>query len=269
MGLNARRIWPRTMKWIQQQVHVRCLTVSSPEMHLLYPSYGTLAQSYSGTRTWVNGHRLDRRSTLPGIHHEVVRSEIRIISPAVPVCPRYHCASIYETHSILVGSSSGSAVAVSANIVPLSFGTETDTSIIGPAMINGVVGIKPTVGLTSRSGVIPISEYMDTVGPFGRTLADAVHGLNAIVGADKRDIFTLQPFRHQEEDYTTFIKSKAVLKGARFGLPCKGCWDLVPPDQKMLASRLFTAITDAGGEIMHTDFPCAEERIPSDGNWDW
>ena len=174
-----------------------------------------------------------------------------------------------RTYSILDGSSSGPAVAVSANIVPLSFGTETDTSIIGPAMKNGVVGIKPTVGLTSRDGVIPISENMDTVGSFGRTVTDAVHGLNAIVGADERDRFTLPPSRHQEEDYTAFISSKTVLKGAKFGLPCKGCWDLVPPDQKKVASRVFTAITDAGGEIIHTDFPCAEERIPSDGKWDW
>ena len=72
------------------------------------------------------------------------------------------------------GSSSGSAVAVSTNIVPLSFGTETDTSIIGPASMNGIVGIKPTVGLTSMDGIIPISKNMDTVGPFGRTVADAV-----------------------------------------------------------------------------------------------
>ena len=69
-----------------------------------------------------------------------------------------------------VGSSRGSAVAVSANIVPLSLGTETDTSVIGPASINGIVGIKPTVGLTSRSGVIPISETFDTVGVLGRTV---------------------------------------------------------------------------------------------------
>lgn len=169
----------------------------------------------------------------------------------------------------LDGSSSGSAVAVSANVVPLSFGTETDSSIIGPAMANGVVGIKPTVGLTSRGGVIPISENMDTVGSFARTVADAVHGLNAIVGADEGDDFTLSLSRHQEEDYTTFISSMAVLKGAKFGLPCKGCWDLVPPDQQKVASKVFEAIKAAGGEIIQTEFPCAEERIPSDGNWNW
>ena len=158
---------------------------------------------------------------------------------------------------------------MSANIVPLSFGTETDTSIIGPAMTNGIVGIKPTVGLTSRRGVIPISENMDTVGSFGRTVGDAVLGLNAIVGPDQGDRFTLSPSRHQEDDYTISICSRTVLNGAKFGLPCKGCWDLVPPDQRKVASRVLAAITEAGGEIIHTEFPCAEERIPSDGNWDW
>src|SRR5207247_843377 len=99
------------------------------------------------------------------------------------------------------GSSSGSAAAVSANLVPLSIGTETDTSIIGPAGINGIVGIKPTVGLTSRVGVIPISENMDTVGPFGRTVADAVAGLDAMVAQDEEDPFTVTPGRNQEKSY--------------------------------------------------------------------
>lgn len=66
------------------------------------------------------------------------------------------------------------------NIVPLALGTETNTSIIGPASLNGSVGIKPTVGLTSRDGVIPISRNMDSDGTFGRTVADAPHGLNVI-----------------------------------------------------------------------------------------
>ncbi|SLM35695.1 Amidase signature domain [Lasallia pustulata] len=175
----------------------------------------------------------------------------------------------YDLSRSPYGSSSGSAAAVSANIVPLSFGTETDTSIIGPAMKNGVVGIKPTVGLTSRAGVIPISENMDTVGSFGRTVADAVHGLNAIVGTDERDPSTLSPLRHEEADYTTFISSKEVLKGAKFGLPWKRCWELVPTDQKEVAEKVFKAMTDAGAEIIRTDFPSAEERIPSDGCWNW
>src|SRR5215470_3840123 len=84
------------------------------------------------------------------------------------------------------GSSSGSAIAVAANLVTVSIGTETDGSIVCPAGINGVVGIKPTVGLTSRAGVIPISVTQDTVGPFGRTVADAAAVLSALVGVDAR-----------------------------------------------------------------------------------
>ena len=173
------------------------------------------------------------------------------------------------THNALVGSSSGSAVAVSTNIVPLSFGTETDTSIIGPASINGVVGFKPTVGFTSRNGVIPISENMDSVGPFGRTVADVVHGLNAIMGIDERDRFTQSSSRPPEVDFSKWLSTKESLNGAKFGLPDKRCWELVPEDRKAVASKVFEAIREAGGEVLTTDFPCAEERIPPDGSWDW
>ncbi|XP_050262736.1 probable amidase At4g34880 [Quercus robur] len=85
------------------------------------------------------------------------------------------------------GSSSGSAISVAANMVSVSLGTETDGSIICPADRNSVVGIKPTVGLTSRSGVIPISPRQDTIGPICRTVTDAVYVLDAIVGFDPRD----------------------------------------------------------------------------------
>nr|POF18711.1 putative amidase [Quercus suber] len=85
------------------------------------------------------------------------------------------------------GSSSGSAISVAANMVSVSLGTETDGSIICPADHNSVVGIKPTVGLTSRSGVIPISPRQDTIGPICRTVTDAVYVLDAIVGFDPQD----------------------------------------------------------------------------------
>ena len=167
------------------------------------------------------------------------------------------------------GSSSGSAVAVSANIVPLSFGTETDTSIIGPASMNGIVGIKPTVGLTSRAGVIPISKSMDTVGSFGRTVADAVHGLNAIFGVDQRDSMTCSSLRPERMDYSEYLTTKASLKGARFGLPNKRCWDLIAKDIKEAAVKVLEAIQEAGASVVEVDFPCAEDRIPADGRWDW
>ncbi|KAL9095093.1 MAG: hypothetical protein Q9165_002696 [Trypethelium subeluteriae] len=168
-----------------------------------------------------------------------------------------------------VGSSGGPAVAVSSNIVPLSFGTETDTSTIGPAQINGVVGIKPTVRLTSRTGVIPVSESLDTVGTFGRTVLDAVHGLNAIVGKDTEDQATQDSRIPHPCDYSSFGSSKKDLKGAKFGLPIKRCWDLVPEDQKQAVSKVLDAIKTAGAEIVTTEFPCAEERIQKDGTWNW
>lgn len=135
--------------------------------------------------------------------------------------------------------------------------------------MNGVVGIKPTVGLTSRSGVIPISENMDTIGSFGRTVADAVYGFNAIVGTDERDSSTCSPSQPQTVDYSKFLTTRASLKGAKFGLPNKRCWDQVPEDRKEVASKVFQAIRHAGGEVEPTEFPCAEEHIPPDGSWDW
>src|SRR5215207_4273422 len=89
------------------------------------------------------------------------------------------------------GSSSGSAVAVAASLVAVAVGTETDGSIVCPASVNSVVGIKPTLGLISRSGVIPIAHSQDTVGPFGRTVADAAALLGVLAGADPRDASTM------------------------------------------------------------------------------
>jgi len=153
--------------------------------------------------------------------------------------------------------------------VPISLGTETDTSIIGPANYNGVIGIKPTVGLTSRAGIIPISENLDTVGSFGRTVADAVHGLSAIVGPDEDDPMTLVSSRIYEKDYSKFLASGTALKGARFGLPWIRCWDSVAQAEKHVALQIFEAIENAGGKIIRTEFPCAGDRIAPDGSWDW
>ncbi|KAG9442596.1 hypothetical protein H6P81_018450 [Aristolochia fimbriata] len=88
------------------------------------------------------------------------------------------------------GSSTGSAVSVAANLVTVSLGTETYGSIITPSNVNGVVGIKPTLGLVSRAGVIPVTLRQDSIGPIGRTVSDAVHLLDAIVGYDPRDEIT-------------------------------------------------------------------------------
>src|SRR5204863_5747666 len=89
------------------------------------------------------------------------------------------------------GSSSGSGVAAAANLAAATLGTETDGSILCPSSITGIVGIKPTVGLTSRAGVIPIAHSQDTIGPMCRTVADAAAVLGAIAGIDARDSATL------------------------------------------------------------------------------
>jgi amidase len=115
------------------------------------------------------------------------------------------------------GSSSGSAVAVSANLTAIAIGTETDGSIVCPSQTNGIVGIKPTVGLISRSGVIPISSTQDTPGPMGRTVKDVAICLGALVGVDPADIKTLDSPGHSFRDYTLFLK-KDGLKGKRLGL---------------------------------------------------
>ncbi|KAK9129497.1 hypothetical protein Sjap_009984 [Stephania japonica] len=116
------------------------------------------------------------------------------------------------------GSSSGPAIAVAANMAVAALGSETDGSIICPASVNSVVGIKPSVGLTSRSGVVPISPRQDTIGPFGRTVADAVHVLDVIVGADPRDNATIAAAKFiPVNGYKLFLKLDG-LKGKRLGI---------------------------------------------------
>jgi amidase len=112
------------------------------------------------------------------------------------------------------GSSSGSAVAVSANLVPLAIGTETDGSIVCPSGINGIVGIKPTVGLWSRNGIVPISESQDTAGPMGKSVKDAALLLSALVGKDDDDKATL----NQPDDFGIYLNfDEFALSGSRIG----------------------------------------------------
>ncbi|KAK1274474.1 hypothetical protein QJS04_geneDACA009587 [Acorus gramineus] len=117
------------------------------------------------------------------------------------------------------GSSSGSSIAVAANMAAVSLGTETDGSILCPASANSVVGIKPTVGLTSRAGVIPISPRQDTIGPICRTVSDAVHVLDAIVGFDPRDSKATKNAEKfiPQGGYKQFLKVDG-LKGKRLGI---------------------------------------------------
>src|SRR5438105_2630459 len=115
------------------------------------------------------------------------------------------------------GSSYGSGAATSATLCAAAIGTETDGSIVSPASANGLVGIKPTVGLLSRAGIIPISHTQDTPGPMARTVADAAALLSALIGIDPRDAATNGSRGKSVQDYTVFLKADA-LRGARIGV---------------------------------------------------
>ena len=115
------------------------------------------------------------------------------------------------------GSSSGSAAAVAANLCVISVGTETDGSIVSPSSICGLVGIKPTVGLVARTGIIPISHTQDTAGPMTRTVADAAALLSALAGHDPGDTSSAAAIGHIEPDYTRFLDAKG-LQSARVGV---------------------------------------------------
>ena len=115
------------------------------------------------------------------------------------------------------GSSSGSAAAIAANLAAVAVGTETDGSIICPAQTNGIVGIKPTLGLLSRSGIIPIAHSQDTPGPMARTVADAAIMLGVMTGVDKLDAATKSSKNHRFTKVTKFLNLDG-LRGARIGV---------------------------------------------------
>lgn len=126
----------------------------------------------------------------------------------------------YALDRTACGSSSGSGAAVAADLCAAAIGTETDGSIICPSQTNGIVGIKPTLGLASRSGIIPIAHSQDTPGPMARTVADAAILLGALTGADERDSATRASRKHALTDYTPFLDPNG-LKGARIGVARK------------------------------------------------
>jgi len=162
------------------------------------------------------------------------------------------------------GSSSGSAAAVSANFAAASLGTETDGSIVCPSSTNGVVGIKPTVGLTSRAGVIPISHTQDTVGPHGRTVADAAAVLGALTGVDPRDPATAASAGHSFTDYTQFLDSDG-LRGARIGVPRGGGFWGYSPETDAISEAALAAMADAGAVLVDpAEIPTIDELNADD-----
>ncbi|HEV2846550.1 MAG TPA: amidase, partial [Thermoanaerobaculia bacterium] len=161
------------------------------------------------------------------------------------------------------GSSSGSAAAVSANFAAGALGTETDGSIVCPASTVGVVGIKPTVGLTSRAGVIPISHTQDTVGPHGRTVADAAAILGALVGVDPRDPATAASAGHFSTDYRQFLDAGA-LDGARIGVMRGGGFTGYSNETDELYEEALQAMAEAGAVLVDAEIPTIDELNADD-----
>ncbi|KAK5651960.1 hypothetical protein OQA88_11502 [Cercophora sp. LCS_1] len=169
------------------------------------------------------------------------------------------------------GSSSGSAAGVAANAATFSIGTETDGSVINPAMRNSIVGIKPTVGLTSRDGVVPESEHFDTVGTFGKTVGDAVLALDAVYGEDRRDNYTAAQRGRTPRGggYAQFLSTKGVLKGAVFGLPWMSFWRHADPEQLRVLGGLLALIESAGATIINGTEIANYKTIVSPDGWNW
>ncbi len=145
------------------------------------------------------------------------------------------------------GSSSGSAVAVSSNLCAVAIGTETDGSIVSPSSANGIVGIKPTLGLVSRSGIIPISQSQDSAGPMARTVTDAAILLGALTGIDSRDSVTQQSTGKSYRDYTRFLDANG-LRGARIGVARK-FFRLRPSAEKVMEAAI-SEIKQLGGILV-------------------
>ena len=145
------------------------------------------------------------------------------------------------------GSSSGTGAAVSANLCVAGVGTETDGSVVCPASANGLAGLKPTVGIVSRSGIVPISHSQDTAGPMARTVRDVAILLGAMAGGDPQDSVTADSRGKLFPDYTKFL-DPAGLKGARLGIVRKYCGFNDAVDQLM--DSLIGEMKRAGAEII-------------------
>ncbi|WP_299392779.1 amidase [Pelagibius sp.] len=146
------------------------------------------------------------------------------------------------------GSSSGSGVAVAAGYCAAAIGTETDGSIVSPAAMNGVVGIKPTVGLISRRGIIPVSHSQDTAGPMARSVADAALVLGVVAGSDAGDPATAEADRRGSRDYTACL-DPGGLKGAKIG--CLPGLAAIHAGAAAILDGNLQAIREAGAEIVH------------------
>lgn len=159
------------------------------------------------------------------------------------------------------GSSSGSGVSVSANLTAAAVGTETNGSIISPAVTNGVVGIKPTLGLVSRSGIIPIAHTQDTAGPMARTVTDAAIMLTAMAGSDKHDATTAEADKRKAKDYTKFLDSNGF-KGARIGVVMQYTQR---PENKAFYQPYIDRLRNAGATLIDVTFTPDYSKLSTEG----
>lgn len=148
------------------------------------------------------------------------------------------------------GSSSGPGIAVSANLVTVAVGTETSGSILSPASQDGDVGIKPTVGLVSRDGIVPITEDQDTAGPLARTVTDAAILLGTLAGYDPGDPATTACLTPGNcfHDYTRFL-DKHALRGARIAVPHDPFWNSLTPDQQQIMNHAIAVLRAHGAYV--------------------
>lgn len=157
------------------------------------------------------------------------------------------CANPYALHRNPCGSSSGSAAGVSANLAAIAIGTETNGSIVCPSSACGVVGVKPTVGLWSRSAIIPISHSQDTAGPIARTVRDAAILLGPLTGADARDPATAGDVGNSQVDYSRVLKTDG-LRGTRIGV-ARADFGFDDRVDRVMAEALL-AMQDAGAAVV-------------------
>ena len=146
------------------------------------------------------------------------------------------------------GSSSGSAASVAASFTAVAIGTETDGSVVSPSNNNSIVGIKPTVGLVSRSGIVPIAHSQDTAEPMARTVTDAAILLGALAGVDPGDPATMIGGRHAPRDYATLLDPNG-LKGMRIGVARKGLFEHSPAADR-IAEAAIAAMKRLGATII-------------------
>ena len=156
------------------------------------------------------------------------------------------------------GSSAGTGSAIAASLASVGIGTETDGSVICPSAVAGLVGIKPTVGLVSRDGIIPISVSQDTAGPMARTVADATALLGAMAGSDNADPATLNADQRGATDYSAHLKPDG-LRGARIGVLRASM--RFHPGVDAVMEQVITQLRAAGAEVV-------DATLPTQGKWD-